>query len=542
MSFTRPASDVLSHLEQLPSLDDPATENSITVATPGLAALSLQDSTHRRVLGSALEQLGLAVHLLQPGEFATTDLRMYELVLTTRALARQVSTRLGEHPLQDSIAYPAVIAVCVPDEDAECNSGAANGTDATLTLPQDPAALLAQLSVILYAHRAFAKRYQSAMEELRLNRRIFRSVTSGISVADATRPDMPLTYVNPAFEVMTGYSLEEVIGRNCRFLQRDERDQPGVAMLRKAIDEQRQTTVVLRNFRRDGTSFWNELVISPIRNRDGELTHYVGIQNDVTARMEFEAALRQSEKLAAVNRLAATMAHEINNPLESVMNLLFLAQHEQDPERLKHYISEADNEVRRIAVITTESLRFYRQSTRPRAVDCDDLMTSVLDLYAPKLSRFNIEVVHTRRAHAPVMCLESEVRQVVSNMVRNAIDAMRADSGRLEVRTRVRTDWTSGLRGVALTFADTGTGMSAEVLRKLFTPFFTTKGDAGTGLGLWVSSNIVERHRGHIAVRSNQDARLHGTVFTVFLPFDGIREAAAPELLLEAAEALQPLP
>ncbi len=536
MSFTRPASDVLSRLGKVALPDEPAFEGSVTVTFPGVAAISLGDGTDRRVLTSVLEQLGLSVHPLQSTDFGSADLRNYELVLTSPALARQVYTRLGEHPLQDAGAYPAVVSICAPDQDA----GAAGGSDACITLPQDPAALLAQLSVILYAHRAFARRYQSAMEELRLNRRIFRSVTSGISVADATKPDMPLTYVNPAFEVMTGYSLEEVVGRNCRFLQRNERDQPGVALLRRAIANREQTTAVLRNFRRDGTSFWNELVISPIRNRDGELTHYVGIQNDVTARMEFEAALRQSEKLAAVNRLAATMAHEINNPLESVMNLLFLAQHESDPQRLKHYISEADNEVRRIAVITTESLRFYRQSTRPRAVDCDDLLTSVLDLYAPKLSRFNIAVVHTRRAHAPVVCLESEVRQVVSNMVRNAIDAMRADAGRLEVRTRVRTGWKTGLRGVSLTFADTGSGMSTETQQKLFTPFFTTKGYAGTGLGLWVSSNIVERHRGHIAVRSSQNPRHPGTVFTVFLPFDGIREAPAPDLPPEAVTSLLP--
>lgn len=201
------------------------------------------------------------------------------------------------------------------------------------------------------------------------------------------------------------------------------------------------TTVVLRNFRKDGSSFWNELVISPIRNREGGLTHFVGIQNDVTARMEFEAALRQSEKVAAVNRLAASIAHEINNPLESVMNLLFLAQNEPDTDQLRHYLKEADNEVRRIALITTEALRFYRQSTRPQAVDCDDLLSSVSELYAPKLSRFNIRVVRAKRAHSPVICLESEIRQVVSNMVRNAIDAMRADTGRLELRTAMRTDW-----------------------------------------------------------------------------------------------------
>lgn len=501
-------------------------EQGFELATPnatgsGRVVVSVQDPTHLRLLEGVAVQLDLHVTRVDVAGLQAADLLRYELILTTPAEAQQLQARLTSTPLHSDAVYPAVISILAPESST---SSLLPPTDGSIYLPQDPGTLLAQVSVVLYAHRAFARRYATAMEELYLNRRIFKSVTSGISVADATQPDMPLTYVNPAFEVMTGYSLESVIGRNCRFLQRDERDQPAIAMLREGIAQRKQVTVTLRNYRKDGSSFWNELFISPIRNRDGELTHYVGIQNDVSARMEFEAALRQSEKLAAVGRLAASIAHEINNPLESVMNLLYLAMHEQDPAMVKHYLQETDNEVRRIALITTQSLRFYRQNTRPQATDCDDLLTAVLELYAPKLSRFNIETVHTRRAHTTVICMDSEIRQVLSNMVRNAIDAMRAQTGRLEVRTRLKTDWKTGRRGVALTLADTGSGMTPDVVKKLYTAFFTTKGDAGTGLGLWVSANIVERHQGRLFVRSSVGAEQHGTVFVIFLPFDGLQD------------------
>ena len=188
------------------------------------------------------------------------------------------------------------------------------------------------------------------LEELHLNRRIFRSVTSGISVADATQPEMPLVYVNPAFEVITRYSLEEVIGKNCRFLQRGETDQPGLTVIRQALKEKREVVTVLKNYRKDGSFFWNELSLSPIQNREGVVTHFVGIQTDVTARVEFEAALRESEKLAAVGRLASSIAHEINNPLESVMNLLYLAQKTDDLTETRRYLWLADQELRQVSL------------------------------------------------------------------------------------------------------------------------------------------------------------------------------------------------
>jgi PAS domain S-box-containing protein len=359
------------------------------------------------------------------------------------------------------------------------------------------------------------------MEELHLNRRIFRSVTSGISVASTLLPDLPLTYVNPAFEVMTGYSLEEVQGQNCRFLQGSERNQPSVTLIREAIRDGREVTAILKNFRKDGTSFWNELSLSPIRNRDGEITHFVGIQTDVTARVEFEAALRESEKLAAVGRLASSIAHEINNPLESVMNLLYLAQQEESLPEILQYLGQADKQVQRVSLITSQSLRFYKQSTKPQAVRAFDLLESVLDLYETRAENSHVAIEHRDRSHESIVCLESEIRQVLNNLVRNAIEAMGRDGGRLLIRSRDTTDWRTGVPGVAITVADTGSGISPQTMQQLYRPFFTTKGASGTGLGLWISSEIVARHRGRLLVRSCQREGASGTVFMLFLPLQG---------------------
>jgi two-component system sporulation sensor kinase C len=401
-------------------------------------------------------------------------------------------------------------------------TNAADTFDGVLTLPAQPAEVTAQLSLILYAHRAFARRYQSALEELHLNRRIFRSVTSGISVANASLPDLPLVYVNPAFEVMTGYTLEDVQGKNCRFLQGPEggpeRNQAAVTELRNAIAEEREVLVVMRNFRRDGAPFWNELSLSPIRNREGRLTHFVGIQTDVTARVEFEAALRESEKLAAVGRLASSIAHEINNPLESVMNLLYLALSGDDPEEMRRYVEHADKEVRRVALITSQSLRFYKQSSKPQAVRPGELLDAVLDLYESRAHNFNVVLERRELATRKVVCLESEVRQVLNNLLRNALDAMSATGGRLLVRTQDVSDPMSGKPGVAITVADTGMGIAAESMKQLGRPFFTTKGIGGTGLGLWISNEIVTRHRGSLRFRSGTRTGRSGTIFRLFLP------------------------
>ncbi|MEG9434728.1 PAS domain S-box protein [Edaphobacter sp. HDX4] len=475
---------------------------------------------NRRLVESASVHLDLVPVMLTGQRLepsALADLEMIVIDVDRLEEIRSLISSRGED-LSDGV-LPAVILATLPDDPS------AQGTDsfdAVLAFPMTPAQISAQLSVILLAHRAFARRYHSALEELHLNRRIFRSVTSGISVASATRPDLPLIYVNPAFEVMTGYRLEEIAGLNCRFLQGEERDQPALTVLREAILAEREVVVILKNFRKDGTFFWNELSLSPIRNRDGELTHFVGIQTDVTARVEFEAALRESEKLAAVGRLASSIAHEINNPLESIVNLVYLAQRSDNLLEARNYLQTADRELQRVKLITSQSLRFYKQSTKPQAINLSDLIDSVLDVYSARLSARGVTIERRERTTQSIVCMESEIRQVLNNLVSNAMDALRGHHGRLLIRTREATEWRSNVKGIAISVSDTGSGIDPSEIQSIYKAFYTTKGLRGTGLGLWISSEIVDRHQGRLLVRSSQRESRSGTTFTLFLPFQAL--------------------
>jgi two-component system sporulation sensor kinase C len=486
------------------------------------AAILVHNPVHQRLVEAAAVQLELAPVLLDEAALQREPITNFELIIADEFIAQRIRAILVDREEKGDSVNPAVVAVRHRDADAPISlEEPDHSVDGFLNLPMAPAQVTAYLSVTLYAHRSFARRYQSAFEELHLNRRIFRSVTSGISIASASSPDLPLVYVNPAFEVMTGYSLEEVQGKNCRFLQGKDRDQPALELVREGIRSHGEVVTVLKNYRKDGTPFWNELYLSPIRNRDGVLTHFVGIQQDVTARVEFEAALRESEKLAAVGRLASSIAHEINNPLESMMNLLYLAQHSSDTAQTRQYLASADAELQRVKLITSRSLRFYKQSTKPQPIRSKELLDSILDLYHSRLTNTQVTVERRERSTQSITCMESEIRQVLNNLISNAIDAMQRTGGRLLIRTREATEWRTGRKGITITIADTGSGMSPDVKKDIYKAFYTTKGIGGTGLGLWISSEIVDRHHGRLIVRSTPrdlPTKKSGTTFQLFLP------------------------
>jgi signal transduction histidine kinase len=261
-----------------------------------------------------------------------------------------------------------------------------------------------------------------------------------------------------------------------------------------------------------------DFVYQPRRAPDGSVSGVIVLGVDVTESRRAEQLLLQSEKLNAVGRLASSIAHEINNPLEAVTNLIYLAQQAATSPMAQKYLADADIELRRVSVIASQTLRFYRQSTNPIPVTADQLFDGTLPLYHGRLASTQIAIERRNRALSAVTCFDGEIRQVLSNLVANAIDAMRAHGGRLLVRSRDASDWKTGRHGVVLTVADTGSGMAPQTLSKIFEPFFTTKGDKGTGLGLWISREIVDRNRGVLKVRSSQTDRCSGTVFSLFLP------------------------
>ena len=263
----------------------------------------------------------------------------------------------------------------------------------------------------------------------------------------------------------------------------------------------------------DPLNIWIQLEVYP--TEEGIVT----FSRDVTERKQTTAALLQNEKLAAVGRLASAIAHEIHTPLEAVMNLLYLAKGNAEPGLVYDYLETAERELRRVSVISNQTLRFNKQSSRPSVVSCTDLFSEALSIYQGRIVNSHIDVEKRKRAERPAECFEGEIRQVLSNFLSNAIDAMNAGGGRLILRSREATNWKTGEKGLALTVADTGPGISPERQKKIFEAFYTTKGIGGTGLGLWISREIADRHHGAIRFRSSQREGRSGTVFSLFLPY-----------------------
>ncbi len=255
----------------------------------------------------------------------------------------------------------------------------------------------------------------------------------------------------------------------------------------------------------------------PLRESDGTVGGVIAIGIDITDNKKAEQALVQNEKLAVVGRLAASIAHEINNPLEAVTNLLYLARTSEPTPEVSEYLKIADQELRRVSAIANQTLRFHKQATRAADITAEVLLESVLHIYSGRMLNTRVALRQRMRARRPVRCFEGEIRQVLSNLVGNAIDAMSGTGGFLYLRSRDGCHWKTGQRGLVLTVADTGPGMSQATLAKVFEPFFTTKGVGGTGLGLWISSEIVQRHGGELRVRTSQRPGCSGTVFTLFL-------------------------
>jgi signal transduction histidine kinase len=247
---------------------------------------------------------------------------------------------------------------------------------------------------------------------------------------------------------------------------------------------------------------------------------------EAAGRLRAEEALRRSEKLAATGRLAASIAHEINNPLEAVSNAIYLAR--SSPSEAAEYLKIADEELARVAQITKQTLGFYRENASPGIVKISTLLDDLLAVFSGKLQAKDISITKQYRGELEIWGLEGELRQVFANQIANAIYAM-PQHGSLTIRTRKSRCWSNGqYPGTVVSLVDTGSGISHEALPKIFDPFFTTKQDVGNGLGLWITQGIVTRHGGNIRVKSNTSPGTSGTIFTTFLPHHNGNTPAIP--------------
>jgi len=333
--------------------------------------------------------------------------------------------------------------------------------------------------------------------------------------------ELRMTSWNPGAERIFGYSSQEVLGQPFSLLLTSEdRAGNGIPCMELTDLEKIGRTEDARWLvHKDGRRIWTRWVTEPIRDKEGQVIGLTKVLRDETERLKTETSLRQSEKLAVVGRMASSIAHEINNPLEAVMNLMYLARScEISPEGAT-LLQQAEHELARVSHIATATLHFHRQTSEPAEIDVKEILESTLLLHEGRLKATQVATERRYSSHPTIYCLANEIRQVFANLVSNSIDAMtkNTDPRRLVVRIGRGVDPRSGEAGVRVMIADTGSGIRESARKQVFEPFFTTKSATGTGLGLWISAESVKKHQGTIRFRSRTAGRYRGTVFSVFL-------------------------
>lgn len=363
-------------------------------------------------------------------------------------------------------------------------------------------------------------------EGLRLRDRAIQAVSEGILITDASQPDYPIIFASPGFERITGYSASEAVGRGNGFLQGPETDKNSLAELQEAIQAGCHCSVELVNYRKDGTPFWNAISMSPVRNDQGELTHFVGVHADVTARRALEEQFRQAQKMEAIGRLAGGVAHDFNNLLTVINGYSDLIQSQlpQDSPVLG-LVREIGEAGQRAASLTQQLLAFSRkQVLEPKVLNLNTVVNDTSRL----LKRLIGEDIDLDTALNPSIGLvradPGQIEQILINLSVNARDAM-PQGGKLTIETanaELDESYVQAFQDlrpgsyVMMAIADTGTGMDEQTKSRIFEPFFTTKGvGKGTGLGLATVFGIVKQSGGHINVYSEPG---YGATFKVYLP------------------------
>jgi PAS domain S-box-containing protein len=325
-----------------------------------------------------------------------------------------------------------------------------------------------------------------------------------------------ITSWNVAATKLFGYLPEEIVGKSVLTLIPPELYSEEPEILRKVRAGERIEHHETRRLRKSGELIDISLTISPIRDSSGAIIGISKIARDITARKRTEEALVRSERLAAIGRMAATISHEVNNPLEAVLNLGYLlARHPSLDDEAQGYATLLVEEVIRVSEITKQTLSFYRDTVTPTEVEMTPVMESVLRLHDHLIRQKSIRVA-TRFRPAYMWGRSGELRQVFVNLVGNALDAL-PQGGEL----KVRISSTHGGKFVCVTVADDGPGVPESIRQRLFEPFSSTKQSKGTGLGLWVCKSIVSKYGGSIRMRTSDVPTRSGTVFRVCLPCQG---------------------
>ncbi len=347
-----------------------------------------------------------------------------------------------------------------------------------------------------------------------------------------------VTSWNSSAETMFGYTSKEMIGQPITLIIPPE-----------LLDDERRILATLRRGERidhfetvritkSGERLDVSITVSPLKNAAGTIIGAAKIARDISQRKKMEAALRTNEKLAAVGRLAATVAHEVNNPLEAVFNLIYLARHHETISvPVREYLLDAEEELRRVAHLTKQTLGFYREQKGAAGTHVGILLQQLLSISSSKVANKGVDIQLEIRHDPEIHAIPGEIRQLLANILNNGIDAVN-HGGVIRIRVSAACQWAVQTSGVRITFIDSGPGISQSNLAKIFEPFFTTKTEVGTGLGLWICKSIVDRHAGNIRVRSHTTPGRSWTAVSAFLPTAPPRENLADDLLRTMGNAV----
>jgi PAS domain S-box-containing protein len=360
-----------------------------------------------------------------------------------------------------------------------------------------------------------------------------RSIGDAVIACDA---EGKVSFMNLIAEQLTGWSEGEAKGVSLHevfpIFNEDTRD-----VVENPVDKVRRlgTVVGLANHTflvaKDGTEVCIDDSGAPIRDSEGRMIGIVLVFRDISERRVSEGALMQAEKLATAGRMAASVAHEVNNPLEGLTNLIYIARHSDDMPEVRQLLIQAESELGRIAHITRQSLGFYRETSGPTHFKPSTIVREVTNFYASRALSQGVTFVVNTNTEMEVLGISGELRQILSNLLANSLDACpRGATIRVETNSGVnpRNPESTGVR---ISVADTGCGIHPDHLESIFEPFFTTKKNTGTGLGLWVSRELVEKQGGSLRVRSRTSDEKSGTVFSIFLPAEGRRSVVEPKSL-----------
>ena len=440
-------------------------------------------------------QSGLALAMSEP-DIIICDVNLSDM------LGYDVCRRLKSNPVTSSIPVLQISASFISDESkVQAFEG---GADSYLTQPVEPTVLIAQINALLRLRRAesianlSARQWQST----------FDSLTDGVVLLDSRKS---IVRTNRTFLDMLslvssdaeGIPLEAVFLRTFGMAFDPFLTKLGSGTPLEFAFEAR----------------WFRLRYNIIESAPGDDSGSILLVTEITDQKKLQETLKFSERLAVTGRLAHIIAHEINNPLEAMSNLLYLAeQSSTTTHEIRSYIEQASTELQRISQITKQILAYHRESKTPAMARADEILDGVLTMFRAHMMSTKVTLDARLNCSSEVLVHAGELRQVFSNLISNALDAIGQDGGTLRVRCLNATDRSRNRKGIRILFCDTGSGVPENLLPNIFDAFFTTKGPKGSGVGLWLCAEILAKHDGYIRVRTRTKGPRRGTLFAVFLP------------------------